>query len=809
MLFNSLEFVLFFPSVAFLYFTMPARFRWAFLLLASYVFYMAWEPGYAVLIWISTLVDYFAALGIARAAEKRRKRAYLLLSCFTNLGLLFFFKYFNFFSDALRPIMAKAGLQIELPYSELLLPVGISFYTFQTLGYTIDVYRGKQEAERHLGRFALYVSFFPQLVAGPIERAKNLLPQFRALRDFDYARVADGLKLMLWGLFKKVVIADRLAVLVEYMYSDPARHPGPALVLATVFFTYQIYCDFSGYSDIAIGAAQVLGFKLSVNFRRPFAAVSIQDFWRRWHISLSTWFRDYVYIPLGGGRGGGAALYRNIVIVFLLSGLWHGAAWTYVIWGLLHAGYMLAGLAARPLRERAARSMGLARLPRLHRAVRVCVTFALVNFAFIFFRADSLGDAAYIATHLFSGWGVLFDPAFLGNTMSSFGLRPYELALAFALVLFLEGVQLLQSKGPVRERIARQSVWVRWAVYSAGLWLIFLFGVLRQTEFIYFTFWGANAMKQLLCKGMLLMALNAALGVAFILAHELHLDYEPWETDSALLTMPRGEAVDLVVLGSSHAYVLSRFRENHRALEAGLGMRVANLAAPAGGGLKPARFHFEYFLERGNSTKQLLFLLDPFVFYNVGANEEHKFVYTEPFRFGYLKLLIENRYPMKRIFTYVRSKFTFDWLFQGPELMIAHTFTREGDPPDAELIAKRFDSLYTEGVDPANFGRYKKEFLSILERCQDPALPAPIEVHVVAPPTLLGPEPGAAEVLAWLRELAAEGRYDLRVTDLAEAMPELKYFYDLDHLNKDGVVHFVEECLRPLLSPRARHERDP
>ena len=321
MLFNSFEYFLFFPIVAMLYFGVPQRLRWVLLLAASYFFYMCWKPGYLLLIVASTLVDYWAGLGIGRATSVSGKRGYLAVSLTANLGLLFFFKYYNFFSDSLREFSRLWGGTLDIPHSDFLLPVGISFYTFQTLSYTIEVYRGNKEPERHLGIFALYVAFFPQLVAGPIERAQRLLPQFREKHEFVYDRVVSGLKLIAWGLFKKVVIADRLAGVVDVVYGNVDAHSGPAFVVATVAFAFQIFCDFSGYTDIAIGSARVMGFELMTNFRRPYFAASIPDFWRRWHISLSTWFRDYVYVPLGGSRVSRSRWYGNLFIVFLVSGL--------------------------------------------------------------------------------------------------------------------------------------------------------------------------------------------------------------------------------------------------------------------------------------------------------------------------------------------------------------------------------------------------------------------------------------------------------------------------------------------------------
>lgn len=351
MLFNSLEFLLFFPVVVALYFATPARYRWILLLAASYYFYAAWKAEYLVLIIGSTVVDYWAGLRMGRHETRTGRRPFLIASVVTNLGVLFTFKYFNFFNDSVRAVLDRANIFYDVPAFELLLPVGISFYTFQSLSYSIDVYRGQKTPERHLGIFALYVAFFPQLVAGPIERSTHLLPQFFEQHRFEYDRAVDGLRLILWGFFKKLVIADRLAIYVNEVYGNPGAHSGGAIALATYFFAFQIYCDFSGYSDIAIGSARVMGYDLMDNFRRPYFAKSIREFWSRWHISLSTWFRDYVYVPLGGSRVATWVWYSNLMIVFLVSGLWHGANWTFVVWGGLHGTYMVVGLATQRLRS--------------------------------------------------------------------------------------------------------------------------------------------------------------------------------------------------------------------------------------------------------------------------------------------------------------------------------------------------------------------------------------------------------------------------------------------------------------------------
>jgi len=479
MMFNSIHFLIFFPIIVSLYFGIKHRYRWILLLLGSYYFYMSWKAEYVILIMISTLVDYLAGMRIYNSKSLFRKKFFLGLSLFANLGLLFCFKYFNFFSESFRTLLTKFSIPMNPITLKLLLPVGISFYTFQTLSYTIDVYREKIKPEKHLGIFAVYVSFFPQLVAGPIERAKNLLPQFYDKHHFEYQRVANGIKLMLWGFFKKVVIADRLTIVVNTVYNNPADHSGLSLVIATVFFAFQIYCDFSGYSDIAIGSAQVLGFSLMDNFKRPYSAKSIVDFWRRWHISLSSWFKDYFYIGfLGGNRVSIPRWYVNLFLVFLVSGLWHGANWTFVIWGALHGVYYVIEKMTNKFRKSFLHLINLDKFPRFHGLIQTGITFSLVCFAWIFFRANSLSDALYIASHL-------FYPVF---NLSNIGVGMMGLLLCFALIGFLEFVHLLQKHIRMREFLTTKPIWIRWPIYSALVLLILLFGVFHGTQFIYFQF---------------------------------------------------------------------------------------------------------------------------------------------------------------------------------------------------------------------------------------------------------------------------------------------------------------------------------
>ncbi|MDO7853455.1 MBOAT family O-acyltransferase [Hymenobacter convexus] len=490
MLFNSLHFLLFFPLVVGLYFGLPPRWRNPLLLAASYYFYMSWRAIYALLLLATTVLDYYSGYRMSQLPTKAARRPWLYLSLASNLGTLFVFKYFNFFRDSVLQL-AEA---FHLPHGSgpvlgLLLPVGVSFYTFQSVGYIIDVYQGRLAAERNFGRFALFVAFFPQLVAGPIERGGHMLPQFRREHEFDYQRVVSGLRLMAWGLFKKVVVADRLALLVNPIFNNPRQHPeGPLLLLATLAFTFQIYGDFSGYTDMARGAARVLGFEFNLNFRQPYLSASVPEFWRRWHISLSSWFRDYVYIPLGGSRVAPARAYGNLLAVFLISGLWHGANWTFLVWGGLHGLYLVLSTWARPARERLAQLTGLTAHPRLRRAGGVLLTFGLVAYAWIFFRANTLDDAIFISQHLFSSWNTLGGRG-TATLLLEFSqhYRPELAVAAFSVCLML----VLEYFGRARSLqawVSAQPAAVRWAGYAGLALLILYLGVFNSTSFIYFQF---------------------------------------------------------------------------------------------------------------------------------------------------------------------------------------------------------------------------------------------------------------------------------------------------------------------------------
>ncbi len=480
MLFNSYEFLVFFPLVVTAYFLTPIKWRWLLLLAASCYFYMCWRPEYIVLMVFPSFIDYFVALKMSATPEQTKRKKYLWFSLVTNLGLLFTFKYFNFFNESLRALFETLHLSYAVPMVNLLLPVGISFYTFQTLSYTIDVYRGVVQPERHLGKFALFVTFFPQLVAGPIERSSNLMSQLQSLRArFEAERITDGLRLMLWGFFKKVVIADRLAATVNFVYNNPAEYHGVQIVLATVFFAFQIFCDFSGYSDIAIGAAKIFGVDLMKNFDRPYSAVSISEFWKRWHISLSTWFKDYVYIPLGGNRAIKWRWYYNLFITFLISGLWHGANWTFIIWGALHGFYLIFAIISRPYKDALLQLLGLSKRPFALKALQVLTTFGLVNLGWLFFRANNLSDALLLLQNLFVSAPLASVFAFI---------TPGALALNLLLIAILELAHYAEKEQPFILSLARKPALVRWPAYVAVTLAILYLSSASGQQFIYFQF---------------------------------------------------------------------------------------------------------------------------------------------------------------------------------------------------------------------------------------------------------------------------------------------------------------------------------
>lgn len=480
MFFNSLPFAVFFIATASLFFLLPQRFRLILLLVASYYFYMSWKIEYGLILAGSTVLTYLGGLLLARQNSAAAKKRILILCLAINVGALFFFKYFNFVSRSLDSLLHIWDLKAAVPTLEWLLPVGISFYIFQSTAYVVDVYRGRVEPERHFGYYALFVAFWPQILSGPIGRAHHLLPQLRSSHSFEYSRVVEGLRLMLWGMFKKVIIADTLAIYVTRVYDHLGDYQGVPLIIAAAFYTVQIYCDFSGYTDMARGAARVMGVDLMENFRRPYFAKSFRDFWQRWHISLSTWFRDYVYIPLGGRRVSQWRWYYNLMVTFLLSGLWHGANWTFVVWGALHGGFIVLEYATGGFQERIANRLFANRNSAWHSGIQVAITLVLVGIAWIFFRADTISDAWYVVSHMF-----LIDPGQLGLSVVS-GPR---FGLSLLLIAILIGVDHVERRIRLYAVLNRWPLWLRWSAYTVASWTVAIttvFGV--KQEYIYFQF---------------------------------------------------------------------------------------------------------------------------------------------------------------------------------------------------------------------------------------------------------------------------------------------------------------------------------
>lgn len=493
MLFNSIDFLIFFPIVTLVYFLIPHKVRYLWLLAASYYFYMCWNPKYALLMLTSTAITYLSGLLIDKAdgqGNVRLKKVWVAVSFISNLAILFLFKYFDFAVENINRVLQVVGISVIEPSFDLLLPVGISFYTFQALSYTMDVYRHDVEVERNFLKYALFVSFFPQLVAGPIERSSNLIHQIHERHYFDSKRVTRGLCLMLWGFFEKLVIADRAAIFVNTVYNaphDPA-HTGFVVIIATVLFAFQIYCDFASYSDIARGAAEVMGFSLMKNFDTPYFSQSVAEFWRRWHISLSTWFRDYLYIPLGGNRKGTVRKYMNLMIVFCVSGLWHGASWNFIIWGALNGFYQIAGAVTKPVRKKIAGFMGN-RENFSGKLLKGLMTFALVDFSWIFFRANSMPDALVLIRNM-----IRVKPwVFTDNTIFQCGLDRADMFVLLAALLVLLVVSIAKyKKVEIREWIFRQGIWFRYLIYLGAIFVILVFGIYGSnfdaSQFIYFQF---------------------------------------------------------------------------------------------------------------------------------------------------------------------------------------------------------------------------------------------------------------------------------------------------------------------------------
>lgn len=498
MLFNSIDFLIFFPIVVLVYFILPNKIKYLWLLAASYYFYMCWNAKYALLILASTIITYASGLLIEKikcsdfdtSKQKVLKKCVVAGSFIINLGILFYFKYINFALDILTRIFAKVHVQLNAPVFDIILPVGISFYTFQALSYTMDVYRDEIYAEKNFFRYALFVSFFPQLVAGPIERSKNLLKQLAVSKKFNFGYAREGLLLMIWGFFLKIVLADRIAVFVDTIYGDYISYPGYYLILATVLFAVQIYCDFSGYSTIAMGAAKVLGISLMENFDAPYISLSVADFWRKWHISLTSWFKDYLYIPLGGSRKGQFRKYLNKISVFLVSGLWHGASFSFIVWGGLNGIYQIVGEILHPIRNKLVAILHLNRESLGHKLACIVGTFILVDFSWIFFRANGFMEALHIIHSMMTvknPW-ILFDGSIYncGLDIKNFWL----MIICIGILIFADFCK--HKKIVIRDVIANQDYWFRWLFIALAVAGILLFGKwgpsFDKANFIYFQF---------------------------------------------------------------------------------------------------------------------------------------------------------------------------------------------------------------------------------------------------------------------------------------------------------------------------------
>ncbi|MFP5039449.1 MBOAT family O-acyltransferase [Parasediminibacterium sp. JCM 36343] len=437
---------------------------------------MAFVPIYILILGFTIVIDYYAGIFIEKETDKKKRKLLLLCSLIANIGVLVFFKYYNFINTNISLLFNNFNAKNPLPFLSILLPIGLSFHTFQAMSYTIEVYRGNQKAEKHFGIYSLYVMFYPQLVAGPIERPQNILHQMHEEHSFNYDNMVHGLKQMLWGFFKKLVVADRLSIYVNTIFNNAEAHNGTSIAIACFFFAIQIYCDFSGYSDIAIGSARTMGFDLMVNFRRPYFAKSINEFWSRWHISLSTWFRDYLYIPLGGNRVSKFKLYRNLLIVFMISGVWHGANYTFIIWGALHAFYTIIGLLITPYTKDIHLKLHISK--RITDVARIFIVFLLVSFAWIFFRASSFGNAITIIHNLRS----FGQPAFRTSILSTFG----ECLFAIAMLMLIE-----YRKEFFPEKLNffyHPNIIIRWGALMTMVLIILLFGVFNGGQFIYFQF---------------------------------------------------------------------------------------------------------------------------------------------------------------------------------------------------------------------------------------------------------------------------------------------------------------------------------
>ncbi|NMD37275.1 MAG: MBOAT family protein [Christensenellaceae bacterium] len=488
MVFNSFHFVLFFPIVALIYYSLPHKLRHIWLLAASYYFYMCWNATYAILITITIVVTYFCGILISKAESEKAKKGYVASTFIINLGILVFFKYFNFIGESINRLLSMGNIAFKIPALDILLPVGISFYTFQSLGYVVDVYRKDVHPQKNLLKYALFVSFFPTLLSGPIERSYNLMPQFDEPRNFDYNRAREGFIMLLWGYFKKVVIADRLAPYVDHIYNNLGDVGTAAIIIATIFFTVQIYCDFSGYSDIAIGTAKIMGFNLIKNFDLPYTSKSIAEFWRRWHISLSTWFRDYLYIPLGGNRVSRKRWIFNIMLVFIVSGIWHGANWTFLLWGLLHGIYQVIGKISRKPKDKLLSKLKISKNAWYYKVSARFITFCSVAIAWVFFKANTVQDAFYIFKEVIKAIPRIAQTnmprLFLGRSIYF-----YDFVIgAVLIIILLFGERRIES---FLKKLPYRILPIRWFAYLFIIFFIILLGIygsLSPASFIYLQF---------------------------------------------------------------------------------------------------------------------------------------------------------------------------------------------------------------------------------------------------------------------------------------------------------------------------------
>ena len=488
MLFNSFQFLIFFAVVFVLYNTIFKKHQWILLLLSSYYFYMCWKPEYVLLLMLSTGVAYVGGLLVERFPKHGRWTIVgTMIICF---GFLFYFKYFNFFLEAvIGGYNYISGANVPFSPLDIILPIGISFHTFQNIGYVCDVYRKSVKAERHIGHYALFASYFPQLVAGPIERTASLLPQIKVNHSFTYEDGSYGMRWVLIGFFKKVAVADCIAVYVDQCYNNLLGMPkGLSMVIATLLFTIQIYCDFSGYSDIAVGVSKILGIDLMRNFKSPYFSKSITEFWRRWHVSLSTWFRDNLYIPMGGNRVSFGKQCRNLMLTFVLSGMWHGANWTFFIWGALHGMVLIIEKFFKELHKKSAKKQQDKKDGLFKRILQIGITFIIVSFAWIFFRANNLHDAIYVIQNMFSGWD--FSIQYIVDALWSLGFRKISLFMNIFSLCVLFFLDYYNYKEDVAIQLGRCRNFIRWGIYVIlGYWVVIAIMINSQAQnFIYFQF---------------------------------------------------------------------------------------------------------------------------------------------------------------------------------------------------------------------------------------------------------------------------------------------------------------------------------